>query len=333
MSEIGIKDQCFGVEVEMTGITREQAAHALADYFGTSPQYLGTGYDTWGATDPEGKVWKLMSDASIRAERKTRTGYTSNAGTSYRVEMVTPKLTYEELPKFQECIRRVRAAGAKVNSSCGIHVHVDAANHNRQSLKNLIGIMYSKEDILFKALQVNESRASRWCQKVREPMLRQARTLSSEETKDLTQLESIWYEGDIGNDEHYNWTRYYALNLHSVFYRGTVEWRCFNSTLHAGPQLMSICVWRSPPRLSPSAAPSCARPAATTNCSRSGCGWCAWGSTETSSNTPEIIFWQIWRVTVPGDMTRTVMRSIGKRRNNEKRRGDADEDTDRRNHI
>lgn len=39
MSEIGIKDQCFGVEVEMTGITREQAAHALADYFGTSPQY------------------------------------------------------------------------------------------------------------------------------------------------------------------------------------------------------------------------------------------------------------------------------------------------------
>ena len=23
-------------------------------------------------------------------------------------------------------------------------------------------------------------------------------------------------------------------NLHSVFYRGTVEWRCFNSTLHAG---------------------------------------------------------------------------------------------------
>ena len=42
MSEIGIKDQCFGVEVEMTGITREQAAHALADYFGTSPQYRST---------------------------------------------------------------------------------------------------------------------------------------------------------------------------------------------------------------------------------------------------------------------------------------------------
>ena len=115
---------------------------------------------------------------------------------------------------------------------------MDASNHNRQSLKNLIGIMYSKEDILFKALQVNEERAAQWCRKVREPMLRQARTLSSDETPDLTQLENIWYEGfeDDGRDrhDHYNRSRYYALNLHSTFYRGTVEFRCFNSTLDPG---------------------------------------------------------------------------------------------------
>jgi hypothetical protein len=231
---IGIKDQCYGVEVEMTGITRRQAAKALADYFGTEPRYSGGIYDTWLVTDGEGKDWKLMSDSSIRAEQKSAYGYEPTTDMGYRVEMVTPKLTYEELPKFQECVRRVRKAGAKVNSSCGLHVHVDAANHNRQSLKNLIGIMYSKEDILFKALQVDENRASRWCQKVREPMLQEARRLSSEETKDFTKLENIWYEGDNGSNEHYNWTRYYALNLHSVFYRGTVEWRCFNSTLHAG---------------------------------------------------------------------------------------------------
>ena len=234
MSEIGIKDQCFGVEGEMTGITRRQAAEALAAYFGTSVHYCGTYYDAWGVTDPEGKEWKLMSDSSIRGERKIDFGYRSTSDDEYQVEMVTPKLTYAELPKLQECVRRVRKAGAKANNSCGIHVHVDAANHNRQSLKNLIGIMYSKEDILFKALQVDPIRARDYCQKVREPMLRQARTLSSDETNDLTQLERVWYEGNVENTDHYNWTRYYALNLHSVFYRGTVEWRCFNSTLHAG---------------------------------------------------------------------------------------------------
>ncbi len=238
MSEIGIKDQCFGVEVEMTGITREQAAWALADYFGSEPQYQGGTYGTWIVKDPRRQTWKLVSDSSILAEKKTVSGYEvipdDDEGRDYWVEMVTPKLTYDQLPVLQECVRRVRQAGAKVNSSCGIHVHVDAANHNRQSLKNLIGIMYSKEDILFKALQVNEERAERWCKKVREPMLCEARKLSSDETKDLTDLEQIWYEGDVASGEHYNKTRYYALNLHSVFYRGTVEWRCFNSTLHAG---------------------------------------------------------------------------------------------------
>lgn len=153
---------------------------------------------------------------------------------NYRVEMVSPKLDYGELPKLQEIIRTLRRAGARVNSSCGLHCHIDAANHIRQSLKNLIGIMYSKEDILFKALQVNESCASRWCKKVREPMLQRARRLSSDETRDLSRLENIWYEGDVRSYEHYNHTRYYALNLYSVFYRGTVEFRMFNATLHAG---------------------------------------------------------------------------------------------------
>ena len=231
---IGMKDQCFGVEVEMTGITRKQAAWALANYFGTTPYHVGGSYDKWRVKDTEGKEWALMSDSSIVTEMKTENGYIRTDDTDYRVEMVTPKLTYAELPKLQECVRQVRHAGAKVNNTCGIHVHVDAANHNRQSLKNLLSIMYSKEDILFKALQVNPGRVRQYCQKVREPMLKQARKLSADETKNLTALESIWYEGDVQSSMHYSWTRYYALNLHSVFYRGTVEWRCFNSTLHAG---------------------------------------------------------------------------------------------------
>ena len=228
---IEMKEQCFGVEIEMTGITREEAAHVLADFFQTEAKHPGRTYDTWTVKDPAGKVWKLMSDGSIHAERQTPSGYVPASDSVFRVEMVTPKLTYAELPRLQECMRRVRRAGAKVNSSCGLHVHVDASNHNRQSLKNLIGIMYSKEDLLFKALQVNENRARQYCQKVREPMLKKARELSAEETPDLTLLEKVWYEGAVGKSEHYNWTRYYALNLHSVFYRGTVEWRCFNSTL------------------------------------------------------------------------------------------------------
>ena len=228
---IGLKDQYFGVEVGMTGLTREDAARALAAYFGTEARYTGGTYGAWSVTDTKRKVWKLMSDSSIRAEHKVGSGYRGTSDSDYKVEMVTPKLAYSRLPVLRDCLRVLAQAGAKVNNSCGIHVHVDAANHNRQSLKNLIGIMYSKEDILFKALQVDPNRADEYCKKVRENMLRQARTLSSDETKDLTELEAIWYGGRDGHTDHYNWTRYHALNLHSVFYRGTVEFRCFNSTL------------------------------------------------------------------------------------------------------
>lgn len=113
-----------------------------------------------------------------------------------------------------------------------MHVHIDAANHTPQSLKNALSIMYSKEDILFAALNVNENRVNRWCKKVEEPVLQEVRKLSRRAS--LNQLSDKWYAGRNGRNEHYNYTRYHALNLHSVFYRGTLEWRCFESTLHAG---------------------------------------------------------------------------------------------------
>ena len=55
---IDMKDQCFGVEVEFTGITREQAATALARYFGTLSFHRGGTYDTWIIRDTENKEWK-----------------------------------------------------------------------------------------------------------------------------------------------------------------------------------------------------------------------------------------------------------------------------------
>ena len=84
----GLKDQCFGVEVEMTGITRKQAAQALADYFGTIPKAKGGVYDTWKVKDPTGKEWKLVSDASIIGEQWTGTEYLENDIKDFRVELV-----------------------------------------------------------------------------------------------------------------------------------------------------------------------------------------------------------------------------------------------------
>ena len=218
----------------MSGLTRQQAAEAVAALFGTTAQHSNSSrtYDPWEVTDNDGKVWRFVKDASIHPEHRER-GRLVSASDLYKVEMNSPKLEYSEMGKLQEVVRTLRHAGAVVNSSCGMHVHVDASKHTAQSLKNALSIMYSKEDILFKALKVNESRVYRWCKKVDEDKLKKIRKLPS--GAGMRQMQELWYSDTSESPSfHYNETRYYALNLHSVFYRGTLEWRCFESTLHAG---------------------------------------------------------------------------------------------------
>ena len=140
----------------MTGLTRQQAAEAVAALFGTTATHSRSSrtYDPWEVTDNEGKTWRFVFDASIRATHRSGRRQLSTGDDTYKVEMNSPKLEYSEMGKLQEVVRALRHAGAVVNSSCGMHVHVDASKHTPQSLKNALSIMYSKEDILFKALNV-----------------------------------------------------------------------------------------------------------------------------------------------------------------------------------
>lgn len=230
-----LKQQNYGIEIEMTGLTREAAAQALGGFFGTQPTYKGGTYGTWEVKDPEGKTWKLVSDASIHQEKKVGKRQYEKVyyGKDYSVEMVSPILTYEELPKLQEAVRQVRHAGAKVNDSCGIHIHVDGANHTAKSLKNILGIMYQKEDLLFKALQVNPNRVD-YCKKTRKDTLLRIR---AEKNLTMDRLAQLWYgctDWRPHAESHYDHSRYHACNLHAMFSKGTVEFRLFNSTLHAG---------------------------------------------------------------------------------------------------
>ncbi|WP_331495635.1 amidoligase family protein [Schaedlerella sp.] len=226
-----LKEQYFGTEIEMTGLTREHAAQVVAELFGTSVYYRHS-YDSWRLLDREGKEWKFVYDSSISAQRRAG-GRMVPTGSEYCTEMVSPKLTYEEMGKLQEVVRCLRRNGARVNPSCGMHVHVDASNHTARSLKNALTIMYSKEDILFQALKVQTRREEQYCQKVRPMVLEKIRRMPNSNIS-MEKLKRTWYEGGDGSHEHYNCTRYYALNLHAVFSKGTLEWRCFESTLHAG---------------------------------------------------------------------------------------------------
>lgn len=227
-----MKTQRFGIEIEMTGITREKAAKVISEYFGTASKFVGTSYGTYEATDRKGRTWKCMSDASIVCQKKTASGGKSMASRNYSTEVVSPILAYDDLEDLQEIVRQLRHAGAFVNKSCGIHIHVDAKAHTPETLKNLVNLMAQKEDILYKALKIDPERLH-YCKKVNEDLIE---TINRKKPKTLEALADIWY-ADAPSDSrtaHYNRSRYRGLNLHATFTKGTVEFRLFNSTTHAG---------------------------------------------------------------------------------------------------
>ncbi|AGL03642.1 amidoligase family protein [Desulfoscipio gibsoniae] len=226
-----MKNLTFGIEIELTGISREAAAKAVAGYFGTSAHYLGGGYDKWEAPDNQGRSWFIMNDSSIRPETK-RQGKRIAAGLDHRLELVSPICTYSDIETVQEIIRALRKAGAFCNRSCGLHVHVGKERFTAKTLRNLVNIVASKEDLIYQALQVDEQRKRRYCQKVKESFLEE---LNRRKPTELEQLADLWYQGYSGSrSQHYHSSRYHGLNLHATFNGPTVEFRLFNGTTHAG---------------------------------------------------------------------------------------------------
>ncbi len=222
----------FGIEIEMTGITRKDAALAAQTVLGGELLYGGSYYDTYELKTFDGRTWKFTYDGSIRCETKTR-GIKESASRLYSVELVSPILTYEaDIENLQEVIRALRKAGAFTNSSCGIHIHLDGQPHTPRSIRNFVNIIHSRNDLFYKALGIEASRA-RYCKRMDEHLVA---TMNRAKPTTFAKIESIWYEGYRGNrDAHYHESRYHFLNLHSFFHgHKTVELRGFNSTLHAG---------------------------------------------------------------------------------------------------
>ena len=224
----------FGIEVEFTGISRNKAAQVVAKHLRGNIQQVGDYYDTYKVTAPDGRVWKLMYDASIYTQKKQR-GQKVSAGKEYSVELVSPILTYkEDIKILQEMIRKLRKAGAFAESlnKTGIHIHLDGGPHTPRSIRNFVNIIYSKNDLLYESLQIEPNRM-RYCKKMDANLVEK---MNRKKPKTMKQIEDIWYQGYFGERErHYHQSRYCFLNLHSFFNGcGTVELRAFNGSMHAG---------------------------------------------------------------------------------------------------
>jgi hypothetical protein len=219
----------FGIELEVTGIDIPNCARVVASVVGGRVTVEGTYYNRHTVAMADGRKWTAMSDGSISDE-------TGRGG----AELVSPILTWADMPLVQDIARALVSAGAVVNSSCGMHVHVDAAAHkaNPAALKALIVLAGSYEAVYTKGLGISSDRmANEFCKPINPSVVASAKKMTS---VTLDKLASAWYtrvngaRGSVTSSmrEHYNESRYHGLNVHAVWNKGTVEFRYFAGTLN-----------------------------------------------------------------------------------------------------
>jgi hypothetical protein len=214
-----MRNLTFGIEIETIGQSRETLAYALQTVLGGTAHHTGGSYDAWEVADASGRKWKLVTDGSLSAPRERQ------------AEVVSPILRYEDLDQVQEVVRALREAGAKVDGSCGIHVHVGTAPFETKHIINLAKLVYQQEDLIVAALGVQQRRLSSFTKKVDERFIRE---IERRRPRTLQALNEVWYGYHNRTPYHYDQTRYHGLNLHNIWFRGTVEFRYFEAALHAG---------------------------------------------------------------------------------------------------
>lgn len=207
----------FGLEVEFSGDIRA-AAQAL--------QQAGLGDGTvypYNRNAPA-PYWTIKTDGSV-----------SSGG-----EMVSPILDIddpESRAQATTAINVLRTSGATTCPAAGIHVHIDGTDLTAEQVAGVARCFAKFEDCIYRVAssgwQSIRSGATNYAKPMPETMVK---ALAKAKTAD--QVGKAYYQTpDAASAQyryrtHHDSARYFGLNLHSWFYRKTIEFRVFNSSLN-----------------------------------------------------------------------------------------------------
>jgi hypothetical protein len=223
-------DRPFGVEIEFyglryyilppdNGIIKPYNIHSKARD-GRDVAQLINDYGLHLGTDRNS--WHLEEDSSI----------VHRGG----VELVSPILRgFDGLVQayhFLQLLGKIR--GVEIDESCGFHVHhgVDSETYKCQQLKELIRIVYAIEDYVY--LLIGGDRVAKDTCRPMDLNIKDFQKLNNCEYECQNKgckLKQLWYspenryDPDCNRPDRYDSTRYHGLNIHSYWYRSTIEFR------------------------------------------------------------------------------------------------------------
>jgi len=198
----------------------------------------------WAKTHNAG----LVEDGSLTKEKQG-------------VEIVTsPSMGDRFLDDCSTLGETLKDCGAAISDECGLHVHADARDYHTADLRRLI-ILYSAVERAMFELVSRTRMGNRYCQPCGFKYLKMLEGDGKGHKEFRKNLHVTLYDpdGDYQREpakvfgEHiasekkakYHQSRYYALNLHTYFFRKTVEFRLHEA--HLNPEVFTnwslFCGW------------------------------------------------------------------------------------------
>lgn len=182
----------FGVEIEFFG---PESSTLINNFRAAGLEIKTESYNH--STRPH---WKFVTDSSI-------------SGVNAK-ELVSPVLQGKNgLADFRKACRALRLSNAQVNTSCGVHVHLDANDYTIENFRTLLKNQYLIENQIDKIMpKSRRANANRFCQGFR----------SKTKTTFFQKIDNSFTIRELAN---LFVTRYFKLNLQSFQRHGTVEFR------------------------------------------------------------------------------------------------------------
>ena len=178
----------FGVEIEACNCTRERLARELTAA-GINVQVEG--YNHTDHTDH----WKLVTDSSLSGNNT--------------FELVSPILHGEQgIEELEKVCWVLDLCNAKVNDTCGLHVHMDAAEFDLSTWKNLI-LTYKRLEGVIDNFMPHSRRNNHYCTSLT--------TISERKIINAQNINNL--------REAFQYNRYHKVNLEAYARHRTVEFR------------------------------------------------------------------------------------------------------------
>ena len=182
----------FGIEIEAYNCTREKLASELRS--------AGIDVAVEGYNHTTRNHWKLVTDSSLTGNNT--------------FELVSPVLEGEAgLKELEKVCWVLEYCDVKVNDSCGLHIHMDAADFDLQTWKNL-ALSYKHLERVIDSFMPQSRRQNYYC-----------KGLSSISAADIQAAQNINdLRAAFGNN------RYRKVNLEAYARHRTVEFRQHSGT-------------------------------------------------------------------------------------------------------